>query len=81
MEGNTMKEMKLPALGEGIEKACVSYWHKSEGDRIAEGEEIVEMVTEKATFNVPSSVSGVLKEIVAHEGDEVPVGGTLARVE
>ena len=39
------------------------------------------MVTEKATFNVPSSVSGVLKEIVAHEGDEVPVGGTLARVE
>ena len=36
-----MKEMKLPALGEGIEKACVSYWHKSEGDRIAEGEEIV----------------------------------------
>lgn len=75
-----MTDAKLPPLGEGIEKASVSYWHKSVGDIVKEGEDLVEMVTDKATFNVPSPVSGTIKEIIAGDGDEVRVGQTLARI-
>lgn len=76
-----MMEARLPHLGEGIEKANISYWHKSVGDSVKEGEDLVELVTDKATFNMPSPVSGVLKEILASEGDEVKVGQSLARIE
>ena len=75
-----MTEAKLPHLGEGIEKANVSYWHKSIGDSVKEGEDLVELVTDKATFNMPSPVSGVLKEVLAVEGDEVRVGQILAKI-
>ena len=75
-----MTEAKLPVLGEGIEKASVSYWHRSIGEHIKEGEDLVELVTYKATFNMPSPVTGVLKEILAHEGDEVKVGQVLAKI-
>jgi len=75
-----MTEARLPHLGEGIEKASVSYWHKSIGDSVKEGEDLVELVTDKATFNMPSPASGALKEILAEEGDEVTVGQVLARI-
>ena len=75
-----MTEAKLPPLGEGIIKANVSYWHKAIGDSVKEGEDLVELVTDKATFNMPSPTSGVLKEILAQEGDEVIVGQILARI-
>ncbi len=75
-----MTEVRLPRLGEGIEKASVSYWHKSVGDSVKEGEDLVELVTDKAAFNIPSPVSGILKEILAAEGDEVRVSQVLAMV-
>lgn len=75
-----MIEAKLPPLGEGINKASVSYWHKAIGDNVKEGEDLVELVTDKAAFNMPSPASGVLKDILAQEGDEVIVGQVLARI-
>lgn len=75
-----MVEAKLPHLGEGIEKASVSYWHKSIGDSVKEGEDLVELVTDKATFNMPSPASGILKETLVAEGDEVKVGQVLAKI-
>ena len=75
-----MTEAKLPPLGEGIEKANVSYWHKAIGDSVKEGEDLVELVTEKATFNMPSPASGILREILVQEGDEVIVGQILAKI-
>ncbi len=75
-----MTEAKLPPLGEGIGKASVSYWHKAIGDSVKEGEDLVELVTDKATFNMPSPASGVLKDILAQEGDEVIIGQVLARI-
>ena len=64
-----------------MEKASVSYWHHPAGDRVEEGEDMVELVTDKATLNLPAPVSGVLKEILVSEGDEVRVGQVLARIE
>jgi len=74
-------ELKLPELAEGVNEAVVSFWHFKEGDSIKEGDEIVEMATDKAAFNVPCKFSGVLKKIAAHEGDTVKVGEVLAIVE
>ena len=76
-----MGELKLPELAEGVNEAVVSFWHFKEGDTIKDGDEIVEMATDKAAFNVPCKFSGVLKKIVAKEGDTVKVGETLAIVE
>ena len=76
-----MVELKLPELAKGVEEAVVSLWHIKEGDSIKEGEDIVEMATDKAVFNVPSKASGVLKKIVVQEGDTVKVGGVLAIIE
>lgn len=76
-----MTKVTLPTLGEGIEKATVSYWLLGVGSKVNEGDEIVEMATDKAVFNVPSPASGILKEIVAQDGAEVKVGETLAIIE
>lgn len=75
-----MTEVKLPSLAESVDKASISYWHHKAGDTVKEGEDLVELVTDKATFNMPAPASGVLKEICAQEGDEVKVGQVLARI-
>ncbi|MBU1888259.1 MAG: lipoyl domain-containing protein [Candidatus Omnitrophica bacterium] len=76
-----MIEFKLPELTEGVNEAVVSFWHFKEGDAVQEGDELVEMATDKAAFNVPLKASGVLKRIVAKEGDTVKVGDVLAIIE
>ena len=76
-----MNKVILPELGEGIEEAVVSVWHFSEGDRIDKGDDLVELVTDKATFNVPSPASGIIKKIVQPEGNTVKVGAALAELE
>ena len=76
-----MKKLVLPELGEGIKKATVSYWLFDEGAQVKEGEDVVEMVTDKATFNVPVHYSGVIKKILFREGEVVRVGEALAEIE
>lgn len=73
-------EVKLPELGEGVNEASVSYWLYQEGDEVKEGEDLVEMTTDKAAFNVPSPTSGILKEISAEEGETIKVGQKLASI-
>ncbi|MCD5397740.1 biotin/lipoyl-binding protein [candidate division NPL-UPA2 bacterium] len=76
-----MAEIKLPELGEEVKEATVSYWLHEEGDKVKEGEDLVEMTTDKATFNVPVPTSGILKEISVEEGELVKVGQKLAVIE
>ena len=76
-----MAEVKLPELGEEVSEATVSYWLHQEGDEIKEGEDLVEMTTDKATFNVPAPVSGILKEVSVEEGETVKVGQKIANIE
>jgi pyruvate/2-oxoglutarate dehydrogenase complex dihydrolipoamide acyltransferase (E2) component len=75
-----MTDVKLPPLAEGVDKANISYWHKRIGDSVKEGEDIVELVTDKAAFNMPSPASGTITELIAQEGDEVKVGQIIARI-
>ena len=76
-----MSEVKLPELGEEVNEATVSYWFHQEGDEVKEGEDLVEMTTDKATFNVPVPASGILKEISVGEGEMVKVGQKIADIE
>lgn len=76
-----MGNIILPELGDGIEKAKVACWHAEVGDRIAKDDDVVELVTDKATFNVAAETSGFIKEIFAREGQEVRVGEILAVIE
>ena len=71
----------LPELAEGVNEATVSYWHFEEGDDVEEGKDLVELITDKATFNVPAPVSGVLSEVFFEEGETVQVGEVLAAIE
>jgi pyruvate/2-oxoglutarate dehydrogenase complex dihydrolipoamide acyltransferase (E2) component len=77
-----MHEMKLPDLGEDApDEAEVSFWYVEVGEQVEEGQDLVEMVTDKAAFTVPSPVGGVVKEIRAKEGDTVKVGQVMAIIE
>ena len=75
-------EVTLPDLGEGAGKeATVSFWYLEVGGQVKKDEDLVEMVTDKATFNVPAPAGGTLKEVLVVEGDKVAVGAVMAVIE
>lgn len=76
-----MKAVIIPELGEGITKATVACWHGKAGDRVQEGDDLVELVTDKAVFNVAADQNGTIKEILIQEGKEAAIGETLAYIE
>ena len=76
-----MKEIVIPNMGEDIEEATISFWHVEPGDRVNEGDDLVELVTEKTTFNVPAPSSGVIAELRALEGEALGVGAIIAMIQ
>jgi len=74
-------ELRLPPRAGDQEYATVQNWLKAAGDRVAEGEPIVEVDTDKVTEEVVSPLTGVVLEILAAEGDEIKVGDVLAILE
>ena len=76
-----MPQVILPELGEGIEKAMVAFWHCKVGDPIKKDDELVELVTDKASFNVSADFEGTVKEILVPEGEEANIGQPLAVIE
>ncbi len=75
-------EVKLPDLGDdAADEATVSFFYPEVDDPIREGDDLVEMLTDKATFNVPAPVSGRLVEVVAKENDTLKAGQLLAVIE
>ena len=71
-------ELKMPQLGLTMEEDTVSKWIKHEGDEVKVGDVVVEITTDKLTNEVTSEAEGTMLKIVAQEGDDVPVKGTLA---
>ena len=74
-------EFKLPDLGEGVEAGDVVSVLVAEGDQIEKEQGVVELETDKALIEVPSSVAGKVSKIHVSAGDKVPVGGVLITVE
>ncbi len=69
-----MQEFKLPNLGEGVEKGDVLRILVKVGDRLTQDQPVLELETDKATIEVPSSVEGVIKELKVKAGDKVKPG-------
>jgi pyruvate dehydrogenase E2 component (dihydrolipoamide acetyltransferase) len=67
-------EFKLPALGENIEQGDLVRLMVAPGATISEGQAVMELETDKAVVEVPSSVSGTIKEVLVKEGDKIKVG-------
>jgi pyruvate dehydrogenase E2 component (dihydrolipoamide acetyltransferase) len=67
-------EFKLPALGENIEQGDLVRLMIAPGATISEGQAVMELETDKAVVEVPSSVSGTIKDVLVKEGDKIKVG-------
>jgi len=70
----------MPRLSDSMEEGTVIKWLKGVGEEIAIGEEIVEIETDKANMAYEADVAGTLTEILAEEGDTLPIGEPIARV-
>lgn len=76
-----MNFVTLPELGEGIEKATVACWHCKVGDRVQPDDDVAEVVTDKAAFNVAAGAVGILRKILVRDGQEARIGEALAEIE
>lgn len=70
----------MPKLGQTMEEGTIAKWHKAEGERVEKGEVLFEITTDKATLEVESNDSGILKKILARDGDLVPVTQVIAYI-
>ncbi|MFA5988897.1 MAG: dihydrolipoamide acetyltransferase family protein [Sphingomonas sp.] len=72
---------KLPDIGEGISEAEIVAWHVSVGDRVEEDQQIADMMTDKATVEMESPVSGTVVQLAGEVGDQVSIGAALVVIE
>jgi 2-oxoglutarate dehydrogenase E2 component (dihydrolipoamide succinyltransferase) len=74
-------ELKVPEIGESVKEVHIGEWHKAEGDRVEADEPLVEAESEKATFDIPAPVAGVLSRIMKHSGETAQVGEAIAYID
>ncbi|MEO1038839.1 MAG: dihydrolipoamide acetyltransferase family protein [Pseudomonadota bacterium] len=65
---------KLPDVGEGVVEAEIVEWHIKVGDTVTEDQHILDVMTDKATVEIPCAVNGVVTKIVGEPGEVIPVG-------
>lgn len=75
-----IQKVLLPMLGETMEAATIATWRKAEGDKVARGDILCEITTDKATLEVESTVQGTLLKIIGQPGQELPVNTVIAVV-
>lgn len=76
-----MTKIILPELGEGISQATVACWHVKPGDQLQAGQEVCEVVTDKASFVIEAPQGGKLISIAVDEGKDAVVGSSLGIIE
>lgn len=72
---------KMPDVGEGVAEAEIVGWHVKVGDTVAEDQHLVDVMTDKATIDIESPVSGTVLEVAGAEGDTIAVGAMLVVIE
>jgi 2-oxoisovalerate dehydrogenase E2 component (dihydrolipoyl transacylase) len=80
MAGKTTRVV-MPQLGESVHEGTISKWLVKIGDKVVEFEPMVEVDTDKVNAEVPAPVTGILREILAKEGETVQAGAEIAVVE
>ena len=73
-------EFKLPDIGEGVQEGELIRWLVKEGDAVQSDQSLLEVMTDKATVEVPSPVAGTIKSLKAKDGDMIKVGQLLADI-
>ena len=71
----------MPAIGETVNEGKLAKWFKKVGDQINEGDILCEVETDKTTMEIPSTINGILKEIIVQENETVAVGTILGIIE
>ena len=74
-------EVKVPPVGDSISEVTIGEWRKKVGDAVAADENVVEIESEKATFDVPAPSKGVVTQILKQPGDIAAVGETIALID
>jgi pyruvate/2-oxoglutarate dehydrogenase complex dihydrolipoamide acyltransferase (E2) component len=74
-----IREILMPDL-EGAEEITIGAWSKKKGDHVAEGETLMEALTDKVNAEIPSPIAGVVDELLLKVGDPVKPGQPIARV-
>jgi len=72
-------DIKVPTVGESITEVTLSQWLKKDGDYVEMDEDLAELESDKATFELPAEVAGTL-QIVAQEGDTLPIGAVVCKI-
>jgi 2-oxoisovalerate dehydrogenase E2 component (dihydrolipoyl transacylase) len=71
----------LPDIGEGIAEAEIVAWHVQVGDKVTEDQPLADMMTDKATVEMESPVSGIVTKIAGDAGDVIAIGAMLVEIE
>jgi 2-oxoglutarate dehydrogenase E2 component (dihydrolipoamide succinyltransferase) len=74
-------ELVMPKLGESIMEATILKWHKKVGDHVKLDETLLDIATDKVDSEVPSTVEGIITEILYNVNDVVPIGTVIVRLE
>src|SRR5215216_2317445 len=75
-----MSEVVMPRLSDSMEEGTILTWLKQVGDEVAVGDQLVEIETDKANMAYEADVAGTLQEILAQEGETLPIGAPIARI-
>jgi pyruvate/2-oxoglutarate dehydrogenase complex dihydrolipoamide acyltransferase (E2) component len=73
--------IRMPQLGETVTEGTIARWLKQPGDRVEKYEAFVEVSTDKVNAEVPSPVTGTIRELIAAEGETVPTGAAIATID
>ncbi len=76
-----IENIKMPQLGESVTEGTISTWLVKVGDRVNKYDPLAEVMTDKVNAEVPSSFSGVIKELIANEGETLAVGEIICTIE
>jgi 2-oxoglutarate dehydrogenase E2 component (dihydrolipoamide succinyltransferase) len=78
MATGTVVDVVMPQMGVSVSEGTITRWMKQVGEHIEADETIVEISTDKVDTEVPSPASGIVREILANDGDTVPVNTRIA---
>ncbi|WP_199425974.1 dihydrolipoamide acetyltransferase family protein [Thermaerobacillus caldiproteolyticus] len=76
-----IEQITMPQLGESVTEGTISKWLVSVGDKVNKYDPIAEVMTDKVNAEIPSSFTGVIKELIASEGETLPVGAVICTIE
>lgn len=75
------QQILMPQLGESVTEGTIERWLVKPGDKVNKYDPLAEVVTDKVNAEIPSSFSGVITELIANEGETLPVGAVVCTIE